>query len=343
MLKSKLGISAVSTSVIDVALDYAERERVPLMIVASRNQVEDASIGAGYTTFTSSELAHYVHSNAPNYGIVCRDHGGPYFSADDAGLAAEEAHDRAVASLRCDIDAGFDLLHVDWSKTFGDVAKETVAVVGELRALAGDAVCFEVGADETDGGVDDVAEFENTLATWRDCPAPLQFVVGRTGTHVLERFQVGHFDFDAVRSLTSAAHRAGFRFKEHNADYLSFDEITLRPAAGVDAVNIGPELGVLETTTVARLALTNGAGAELEQFFRRCLDSGRWRKWMYGNAATDTMKSVVSGHYCQSSPEYQELLAVLKDRVDVEEEVRSALRARIDCYVTGLEARGDDA
>lgn len=342
MLTSKLGISAVSRWVIDAALDYAERERVALMIVASRNQVEDASVGAGYTAFTSSELVHYVRSRGPGYGLVCRDHGGPYFSADDVGLAPAEARERAVASLRGDIAAGFDLLHVDWSKSTGDVLRETIDVVQELRSAAGDRVRFEIGTDETDGGVDEVDTFEANLARWTECLGPTEFVVGRTGSLVRERFQVGHFAFGTVRRLTGAAHAAGFRFKEHNADYLPQQDITLRPAAGVDAVNIGPELGVIETSTVARLAMTNGAGAELKTFLRRVVDSGKWRKWMYGKNPSPTMKAMVAGHYCQSSPEYQELLAVLKDRVDVESKVKAELSARIDCYVTTLTGDGPE-
>lgn len=336
MLMSRLGVSAVSRRVVNTALDYAENERIPIMITASRNQVEDNAIGTGYTSFTPQELVGYVRSVAPGYGLVCRDHGGPYFSDDDAGLPPAAAAERATASLRDDVAAGFDLVHVDWSRSRTDVLSETVRLVAELRSMGRSSLEFEVGTDETDGGVDEVKDFEATLTAIADMAGCVKFVVGRTGSLIKERFQIGYFDFETVRRLTSLAHGYGFLFKEHNADYLPAADIALRPAAGVDAINIGPELGVIETTAIARLAMTNGADDELRAFFNRAVECGKWRKWIYGADPPARMKAVIAGHYCQQSPEYQELMAVLEARVDVENIVRSELRARIDCYARSL-------
>jgi hypothetical protein len=338
MLTSKLGVSAVSRSVIDAALEYAEREKWPIMIVASRNQVEDAELGAGYTRLSMPELVGRARTLAPNYGLVCRDHGGPYFSSADTGLPVGAAVERALASLRGDVKAGADLVHVDWSRAGGDVATETSQVVDELCGPADEQVRFEVGADETDGGVDDVGDFQKSLDAFADVLDVVEFVVGRTGTLVRERFQVGYFDFAVVRQLTRAAHDAGFRFKEHNADYLAAAEIELRPAAGVDAVNIGPDLGVLETATLAHLAVRYGADRELGRYFARAVGSEKWRKWVYGTDPTEHMKAVVAGHYVRMSQEYDDLIGTLRERVDVDTIVTAALIARIDSYATALDS-----
>src|SRR4030088_639816 len=135
MLMSRLGVSAVSRRVVGTALDYAEDEHIPIMIVGSRNQVEDRAIGTGYTSFTPQDLVGHVRSRAPGYGLICRDHGGPYFSDEDTGLRQKTAAERAVASLRHDVAAGFDLVHVDWSRSGADVLSETVRVVTELRSI----------------------------------------------------------------------------------------------------------------------------------------------------------------------------------------------------------------
>jgi hypothetical protein len=337
MLISKLGVSAVSRRVIDAALEYAEREKWPIMIVASRNQVEDEELGLGYTCLTMPELVRRGRELAPNYGMVCRDHGGPYFNSDDAGFPLDAAAERAVASLRHDVLAGVDLVHVDWSRGGGEVARATTRVVEELCQLADDKVRFEVGADETDGGVDDVEDFKKSLDVFADLLDVVEFVVGRTGTLVRERFQVGYFDFAAARRLTDAAHGVGFRFKEHNADYLTPLEIALRPVAGVDAVNIGPDLGVLETATIANLAALYGAQQELDRFFARAVASGRWRKWAYRADPTEQMKATVAGHYIHLSQEYDDLIGTLRERVDVDTIVDAALVARIDCYASALD------
>lgn len=338
MQLSSLGVSTVSRAVVDAAVAWAEQQHSPLMLVASRNQVEDADLGGGYSGFTPQSLVSHVRART-ELVQVCRDHGGPYFSDADAGLSPEAAADRALESLRRDVAAGFDLLHVDWSRGAGDVVAETLAVIDCLQSSSPNGLRFEVGTDETDGGVDRPERFAEDLRRFASQPG-IDFVVGRTGSLVRERFQVGYFEFSAVRKLTAVAHELGFRFKEHNADYSAAADLRLRAAAGVDAVNIGPELGVLETTVVARAASEHGLDAELSDFFDAAVASRRWTKWSYGAEPSARMKAVVAGHYCQSSPQYQALLARLRERVDIDALVHHALASRIGRYVACLGAEG---
>ena len=336
-----MGVSAVSAAVVDAVVAFAEHHRVPLMVLASRNQVEYDDLGGGYSVFAPDALVRHVNQ-ATKLVAVCRDHGGPYFSDMDEALPVEAAAERARETLRRDVAAGFDLIHVDWSRGTGDVVDETLAVIAELRPLSNGRLRFEVGTDETDGGVDDAALFEADVSRFSDGAAEIEFVVGRTGSLVRERFQVGYFSFTDVCRLTSVAHRFGFRFKEHNVDYSSTSELRLRVPAGVDAINIGPELGVLETSAVASAAALYGLNDELDAFFACCIDSGKWRKWRYSAEPPARTKAVVAGHYCQSSSEFQVLLGRLRERLDIDAAVRDELTARIGNYVAYLDAVGED-
>ena len=63
---------------------------------------------------------------------LCRDHGGPWQRDEErrAKLPEKEAMERGLTSYYADIDAGFDLLHIDPTKdpdyAMGTVPMDTV-------------------------------------------------------------------------------------------------------------------------------------------------------------------------------------------------------------------------
>ena len=333
---SRLGLSAVSERVVDAVADYAEQHRIPLMLIASRNQVDDDLPDGGYCGLSRMELVARVRRRSPTYTFVCRDHGGPYFAADDDGLSPTAASERARGSLRQDVDAGFDLVHVDWSRSGGDVVGETRELIAELvDRAAPQEIAFEVSVAETDGSVDHPIDFARTFERFADLAPVIEFAAARTGSLVRSAYQAGSFDYSAAKEIVAFAHRLGMRFKEHNVDYSPCKDLRMRTLAGVDAINIGPELGVLETRILARLASLHGATPELEALFAVAAASGRWRKWTVRTPAS-RMQALLAAHYCHATSEYRALIEKLDRRVDVDATIRSKLSARIDAYVRCL-------
>src|SRR5262249_48283351 len=146
---------------------------------------------------------------------------------------------------------------------------------------------------------------------------PPTFVVGETGSLVKETFQVGAFDFEGTKRLTEIAHEAGVRFKEHNVDYAPRQEFLLRWLAGVDAINVAPELAVEQTRVVFSLASQFGLQKELDQFRQYCLEHPTWNKWSYGSMLP-ALKVAVSAHYHYGSDSFCRLMDTLRARVDVD-------------------------
>ena len=54
--------------------------------------------------------------------------------------------------------------------------------------------------------------------------------------------------------MKNIADEYGILLKEHNCDYLNFNQISLRKKYGIDAINIAPELGVIQTNLVYTLS-----------------------------------------------------------------------------------------
>ena len=123
--------------------------------------------------------------------------------------------------------------------------------------------------------------------------------------------------------------------KEHNADYLSADEISLRSAVGVHALNIAPQLGVVQTKLLRRLVEQHpDAQGQWMDFASEVVDSGRWRKWT--NSDDREHQINVAGHYCFSSSKYQALVNVLNQQTDWKVAITGEIEYILDLYTNNL-------
>ena len=160
----------------------------------------------------------------------------------------------------------------------------------------------------------------------------MNFVVAQTGSLTMEDRQVGSFDVPMVRKLVGYAESAGVALKEHNADYLTAEQIQLRKQAGVHACNIAPQLGVIQTKTILQAA--NTFGVDYSNFYNAVLKSNRWAKWIIdGN---DLTKVLVAGHYCFNSDQYRELENNLSFHIDIYQLIEDNIVACLNQYYTNL-------
>jgi len=275
------------------------------MLIASRNQIDSEG---GYVGFTSKEFVDYVRKQGGDV-IICRDHSGS-------------------SSIKNDIEVGFDLIHIDCSN-YWNVHGATWWLIKE----AGDTL-LEVGTEENTGVATSPDKLRSDLEFITGFARP-EFVVGGTGSLVKEIYQVGSFALNGTMELVDIAHSFGVKFKEHNADYTTSDDLKLRRRAGVDAVNIGPELGVAQTKAVIGLAVNYGLYNELDAFLRRSLESNRWEKWVYSKPS-DFLKSVIAGHYVFNSDEYKRLADKLSQKTDIDGAINQEIFNLIDHYERGM-------
>ena len=104
---------------------------------------------------------------------------------------------------------------------------------------------------------------------------------------------------------------------------MSAEEIKLRRAAGVHAMNIAPQLGVVQTKLLKELCLSRIGVYEWTAFAELVLNSGRWKKWTDSDSADQ--KVIVAGHYCFASAEYQAIINQLSQHADWTSEINQAL------------------
>ena len=59
-----LGVGPMSLNCVDAAIELAETQDVPLMLIASRRQVDSEQFGGGYVNnWTTQEFSRYVIDN----------------------------------------------------------------------------------------------------------------------------------------------------------------------------------------------------------------------------------------------------------------------------------------
>ena len=102
-----------------------------------------------------------------------------------------------------------------------------------------------------------------------------EFYVVQTGSLVKEINQAGAFNEQFTAKVAKLLKDRDIKLKEHNVDYLPASEITLRRGM-VDAMNIAPQLGVIQTQLVLTKCLIYGI--DFSDFINEVYAGGKWQK-----------------------------------------------------------------
>ena len=388
-----LGIGPMSPMLLQGTLELAKEQDFPIMFIASRNQVDAECFGRGYVSnWDQKDFCAALDAMAKKVGFdglyyVCRDHGGPWQRDEErkAELPEDEAMALGLKSYYEDIDAGFDLLHIDPTKdphTVGAVVpmdvvlRRTVELIEKCEAYRTEKnlppLGYEVGTEETNGGLTGTAEFElfidklMTMLDEKGLPHP-QFIVGQTGTLTRLTENIGKYSFENALKLGKVTADNAMELKEHNGDYLADDILLMHPALGVGSCNVAPEYGVMETRAYLELSrleqklkeigVLTETGNAAEVLSRAAIETGRWRKWMVGDTAKLSVEEVledaaltaqitdISGHYAFDNPVVSAELTAMLDRLEAvnvpaRRYVIDKIKSRIGEYVTCYNLRG---
>lgn len=363
-----LGVGPMSVNCVDAAIELANEHEVPLMLIASRRQIDSEDFGGGYVNnWTTDEFARYViDRDQKGKVLLARDHGGPWQSLKekDAGLGLRRAMESAKSSYRADLAAGFQVLHIDPSvdihgkpdidevldRVF-DLYEYCWSQAQQLRQ----EVIFEIGTEEQSGSTNSQEELDYTLnEVQKFCikyrlPQPT-FVVIQCGTRVMETRNVGSFDSPIrvaneipaeiqLPKMIEICNRYGIFMKEHNTDYLSDEALQWHPRLGIHAANVAPEFGVAETRALLAVLESNGLQTLADQFLQTAFNSRKWEKWMLKDTkATDRDRAIIAGHYVFSRPECVELkaqagMALARNGINLEQHLKQEVKLCILRYL----------
>lgn len=332
-----LGVGPMSKNCIDASIELADEFKTPLMLIASRRQIDSEQFGGGYVeNWTTEQFANYVGKKDINKNIIlARDHGGPWQNdlEKNQNMSLKEAMQSAKDSFESDIDAGFHMLHLDPSIDIHSNPNidQVLERVYELYDFCwshaqkkNQDIIFEIGTEEQSGSNNSKEELEYTLENMKffcstnNMPFP-SFIVIQAGTRVMETKNIGSFESPVriknelppeiqIPQMIDICNKYGIFMKEHNTDYLSSESLRWQPRLGIHAANIAPEFGVAETRAFIDVLEEGGHNDLLDEFLQISYDSMKWKKWMLKNTnASDQDRAIIAGHYVFSSKEFIEI------------------------------------
>ena len=325
MNKFKLGAGPMSRDIIDILGSYSQDQQYPLMIIASRNQVDYIT---GYV-HTTDRLTEQVKQYKTDNLLLCRDHCGPYFSDLDCNLTLADAMDRCFKTISADVANGFDLIHIDVSRIERNQLEYATRLI-EYTLKLNPNIMLEFGS-ENNTGVDlqsSIGRIDTQLDFLQKYKNNVKFFVTQTGSLTKEN-QSGCFDVERNTAVVNQVHQAGFLFKEHNADYFTSNDITKRITAGVDSLNIAPQLGKVQTELLYKFAPT----LLWEKFSNYVYKQNYWQRWVQPGVTDQHLATLVSGHYCFNSNEYANIINNI-DADQFKHELKLAVVNLINFYRT---------
>lgn len=319
----KLYIGPMSYNVVTAALEFSRDEKKVVGFIPSRRQVD---YNSGYVNnWTTKAFAEFIRNyDLPT--ILCRDHGGPAQGAVmDDGLHSFKEDSR-----------NFDIIHIDpWKQfpSYQDGLNKTIECMLHIDSLNKN-VKYEVGTEEAIRKFS-TQELKTLLGDLRNGVGEriynkILYCVVQSGValNLGEQKNTGKYDSKRLSEMVDVCKNFGVLSKEHNGDYLSSEQIRDRFKVGLDAINIAPEFGQIET-----MCYLDELGP-IDEYYNLCLESGHWRKWTSPEFEPDNNREKlikICGHYILSDPSFTKLVP------DLDKKIKFNIKDRIKKLYEGIE------
>ena len=298
----KFYIGPMSKNVVDAIMEFTEETGNKIGFIPSRRQVE---YNGGYVNnWTTEEFSKYVNGRVP----IERDHGG-------AGQGYME--DDGIGSFQADAEY-FDMIHIDPWKKYPELnagIEETINNINMIRDI-NPKMLFEVGTEEA------IRKFNpselhillETLSNHKLIKYVKYAVVqSGVGIDLGQRINTGKYDEVRLSEFIDICRYWKVLSKEHNGDYLSNQEMRDKFNVGLDAINIAPEFGQLET-----LCYLEHMGDDIQKYYDICYKSKRWEKWVSKDfVPSDNKKELIKicGHYVLSDKKFLDMKPDIDDKI----------------------------
>lgn len=337
-----LAVCPTSDAVLRAALSAASDAQAPLLLAATRNQVD---VDGGYTGWTPTSFVQRVRALRQQMPLsppvlCCLDHGGPWCKDAERRAAVdwETAYEGTQATLRAGLEAGYRYAHIDTTVDPHHDGPLPVAIMVKRAAMLIEwaesyrtrhghpPITYEVGIEEEAPGswgdhLERLQQFLDQLYTTLPEAHYPSFVVSDVGTS----FGTGAFDETKARRVVEQVDTYGALVKSHYSDFVT--PLDGFPRTGIGGANIGPGLSAVEYDALC----------ELEELARRLdrtphwhdalrqalVASGRWRKWVDTDdapfealpTATQRMLLSTGSRYVWTDPDVQAARSELFDQV----------------------------
>ena len=297
----KYYIGPMSKNIVDAIIEFSNETNNQIGLIPSRRQVE---WDGGYVNnWPTEQFSKYI-----NKIILKRDHAGP-----GQGYVKDDGFE----SLKYDCKY-LNMIHIDPWKEYPKYEDGLTWTVNMIRFCYSQNpnIEFEIGTEESIRkfsaiDIDILLKDLKSNLTNKEFNQ-IKYAVIQSGTSLKENVNTGEYNKDRLISMIKVVKNYGLLSKEHNGDYIPINLIKEKMELGLDAINIAPEFGLIET-----LSYIN-EGINIDKFWKICYNSRRWDKWVDNNfnpyiQKLDLIK--ICGHYVLSNPEFLKIKPNIDDKI----------------------------
>ena len=162
------------------------------------------------------------------------------------------------------------MIHIDpWKKypSFDKGLEWTAKMIKYCHSINPELE-YEVGTEESikKFSAEDLDVFLFTLKKFLTTQQfnKIKYIVVQSGTSLKGNKNTGKYDKDRLKYMIAVAKKYNLLSKEHNGDYISVECIKSKFEIGLDAINIAPEFGLIETLTYLE------EGIDINKFWEIC-------------------------------------------------------------------------
>ena len=301
----KYFISPMSFNIVDSVIEFSKKNPI-FGFIPTRRQVD---YNSGYVQFNTADFFNYVKNRVP----ILRDHAGP-----NQG----DTNDDGFYSISID-SKNFNGIHIDpWVKhpTVVEGLQYTIDAI-KLAHSINNSVFFEVLTEQSIRyfSVDQMKFFLEELYKHltKEEFNQIKYCVIQSGVSIdlVDQVNTGKFSTSRLAHMTSLCKEFNLLSKEHNGDYLSFNDIKFRFMNGLDSLNIGPEIAQIETKAI----LEELNSKDIDRWYLECVKSNKWKRWQTDNFNIDNKEQVIKvcGHYTRQRVKLPDFDQKIKSRLKV--------------------------
>jgi len=299
LIKSKFCFGPMSKNIVDSIIEYSNQNKIPFTLIPSRRQIE---YNGGYVNnWTTEEFAKYVYSKS-QYIAIQRDHGGPGQGSD-----FDDGYDSLMHDCKW-----FDSVHIDPWKSYPNIEDGIQWTIDMILYCynINPNLYFEVGTEESIRKFDP-HEIDHFLSSIKQKLGNkvfqrILFCVIQSGTGLKNGVNTGIYDKARLEKMIQVVNKYDLQTKEHNGDFMMDNIMSERFKTGLSAINIAPELGILETKTI----LQNIDRIQYQILYDLCYESQKWKKWVDDDFIPEENKTTIielSLHYLFSNQEFENM------------------------------------
>lgn len=320
-MEPKYFIGPMSKNVVDTIVEFCNETGNNIGLIPSRRQIE---WNGGYVnSWTTSDFTQYITRKTDKI-VLQRDHSGPgQGKHDDSGLV----------SLINDCKY-LNLIHIDPWKKYPDYLeglKWTIDMIKVCDAINPN-LQYEIGTEEAIKRfeVEDLHKLilDLRLELGYTLFSKIKYLVIQSGTSLKGNTQTGQYDKDRLVEMVNLAKKYNLLSKEHNGDYIPVSTIKEKFELGLDAINIAPEFGLIETQTYLDNIKDENT---FNKFWEICYKSDKWVKWVNEDFNPNEQKEElikICGHYVLSNLQF--ITEIKSQFPNIDEQIKDNIKNKLN-------------